>query len=345
MFSFWGAKTTKSREQEKHRKTKKKRMNCSPIVAGKTVTMETCMTGDILQKIKSDYNHTHRDDPIRAQDSKSVLAELKKRLSQCSQEDCWLRQIKDAVLRKKIEKYIYAPKHPKEWKYNPNEWLSNYDIFNVLTQWEDAYPEFEFIGPTFIDFDAQREGSASGTCVERELCKFSLEDQIRAGRKKVAIVFNLDKHTQSGSHWVSLWVDIQDRFIFYFDSAGTKIPPEIARLVSRIREQGNARKRSPIKFRFYENHPMEHQYGNTECGMYSLFFIITMLTGRVMNTVHRADDLLSKDGVRTQLTGRVMNGQTEDRRFRNSNEKIRFFRKHRVPDKYVENLRWQYFNE
>lgn len=316
MFSFWGSRSLKNTKSEKNRsKTKKKRMNCSPVVAGKTVTTETCMTGDILQKIKSEYNHTHRDNPISETDPKAVLKELQKRLSQCSDENCWLRQIKDTTLRKKIEKYIFAPKHPREWKYNPNEWLSNYDIFNVLTQWEEAYPEFEFIGPTFIDFDAPREG-ANGQCVERELCKFSLEEQIRAGRKKVAIVFNLDKHTQSGSHWVSLWVDIEDKFIFYFDSAGSKIPTEIERLVARIREQGMNIKRRPIRFHFYENYPMEHQYGNTECGMYSIFFIITMLSGH-----------------------------TDDKRFRTWRDKVKFFRKTRIPDKYAENLRWQYFND
>jgi len=314
MLSFLGV--TKSKTYKKQNKTRKKRLNCSPIVAGKTVSTETCMTGDILQKIKSDYNHTNRENPIIEQHPKAILRELRKRLNQCSQEDCWLRQIKDEALRKKLEKYIFAPKHPREWKYNPNEWLSNYDIFNVLTQWEDAYPYFEFIGPTFIDFDApQNENQQNSECVERELCKFSLSDQIKRGFKKIAIVFNLDKHTQSGSHWVSLWIDIKDGYIFYFDSAGAKIPMEIMRLVSRIRSQGKSLKK-PIQFRFYENHPMEHQYGNTECGMYSLFFIITMLTD-----------------------------ETEDRKFRGWKEKIQFFRKHRIPDKYAENLRWKYFND
>jgi len=310
MFSFLGASTKRKIKQNK---TRKKRLNCSPIVAGKTISTETCMTDNIIQKIKSEYNHTHRDNPIKSQDPKTILKELRTRLSQCSQEDCWLRQIKDTNLRKKIDKFIFAPKHPREWKYNPNEWLSNYDIFNVLTQWEEAYPKFEFIGPTFIDFDSPLNDNNS-QCVERELCKFSLYDQIKAGRKKVAIVFNLDKHTQSGSHWVSLWIDIEDQFIFFFDSAGAKIPKEIARLVSRIKHQGNKLK-TPIRFKFYENYPLEHQYGNTECGMYSLFFIITMLTDR-----------------------------TEDRKFFGWKEKVHFFKKHRIPDKYAENLRWKYFN-
>ena len=32
-----------------------------------------------------------------------------------------------------------------------------------------------------------------------------------------------------------------------------------------------------IQFTFDQNHPVEHQFGNTECGIYSLFFIIYML--------------------------------------------------------------------
>ena len=30
-------------------------------------------------------------------------------------------------------------------------------------------------------------------------------------------------------------------------------------------------------FKFDQNYPVEHQYGNTECGVYSIFFIAHML--------------------------------------------------------------------
>ena len=32
-----------------------------------------------------------------------------------------------------------------------------------------------------------------------------------------------------------------------------------------------------IDFKFDQNYPVEHQYGNTECGIYSIFFIAHML--------------------------------------------------------------------
>jgi len=315
----------------KKRQTKKTyhnalKTNCSPIVDGKTVTDDTCFTSDILTQIKSDYNHVNKTNPITFTDTKDILKELRKRLSQCSKEECWLSQIKDTALKKKIESYVFAPKHPAEWNYNPNEWLSNHDIFNVLVQYENRYSSFEFIGPSFIDFDAKPSESGD-KCVTNELCQFSLKDHLDKNHKNIAVVFNLDKHNQSGSHWVSLFIDIPNQFIFYFDSAGEKIPPEIMVLVKRIQEQGRglnnlrktqkrSQKNNAVRFKFYENWPLEHQYGNTECGMYSLFFIITMLTGK-----------------------------TEDRTFKTAREKINFFKKTRVPDKYVENLRWKYFND
>jgi hypothetical protein len=119
------------------------------------------------------------------------------------------------------------------------------------------------------------------------LCQFSLEKFIKAKKTKIGIVFNLDRYYQSGSHWVSMFIDITNRFIFFFDSADNSIPPEIwtenpedNSLVNRIIRQGKELS-PPIDFTFYNNRGVEHQTGNTECGMYSLFFIITMLTGKI----------------------------------------------------------------
>lgn len=315
--SFFSNFNITSKKKKTIRKTKKNTtLNCSPAVKNKTATNDTCFTPNILLKIKSDYNHTNRTDPIKETEPTKILKELRNRLSRCDKEDCWLRQMKDQVLRKKIQEYVFAPKRPSEWTYNPNEWLSNYDIFNVLTQYEDKYPHFEFIGPSFIDFDKMKDAS-NHTCVSDELCNFSLQHHISKKHEKIAIVFNLDKHTGPGTHWVSLFIDIKQRFIFYFDSAGSKIPKEIMILVKRIQNQG-VKLRKKLHFKFYENYPMTHQYTNTECGMYSLFFIITMLLEKP------ADPSYKKSG---------------------GFNKIHFFKKQRIPDKLVSDLRLKYFNQ
>ena len=53
----------------------------------------------------------------------------------------------------------------------------------------------------------------------------------------------------------------------------------IDKLVKRIIHQGLYLS-TPIQLEFHENQPFIHQRGNNECGMYSLYFIITMLTSR-----------------------------------------------------------------
>ena len=292
---------------------KKQTMVCSPMVNGKTVTDNTCYTKDVLQKLKQEYNKSHKSDPVKTDNPKMIWQELRNRMK-CTKEECWLQTIKDEKMRKQIKEYIFAPQHPKEWNHNPNEWLSNVDIHNVISQYEDSYPNFESIGPSFIDFAAP---SKDDVCVTEELCKFSLKDLMKRKKDKIAIVFNLDKHTGPGTHWVSMFIDINKKFIFYFDSAGAKIPVEIMKLVKTIQEQG-MKLANPIQFKFFQNGPFEHQQGNTECGMYSLFFIITMLT----------DEVTSPNPYK----------------FKNFKDKIVFFKKVRITDKYVENLRGGYFN-
>ena len=77
-----------------------------------------------------------------------------------------------------------------------------------------------------------------------------------------------------------MFIDLQDRFIFYLDSALNPIPQEIENLKNKILKQA-AQVNMPLDFD--TNYPIMHQRGNNECGMYSLFMIITMLTKKVKN--------------------------------------------------------------
>ena len=128
---------------------------------------------------------------------------------------------------------------------------------------------------------------------------------------KIGIIFNLDKHNEPGSHWVSMFVDLSDKFIFYMDSALNPIPEEIISLKNKIIKQAE---HLDIHLDFDNNYPIMHQRGNNECGMYSLFFIITMLTGKVKNKT-----------------------------FKSKKQKIKYFKK-RIPDSYVFQYRDVYFN-
>ena len=253
------------------------KVKCSPKEKDK-INGFTCYTTASLIKMKDLWNLRHPDSKISATDPKQVHRELEQHMSKvCNKESCWLKQ---HFVSGKIDGEMlgaFAPVAPKEWKKNPNEWLSSVDITNVMKQYEKAYKCFEFIGPTPIDFDSKMY---NGQCVWNELCHFSIHEQIKKGKTKIGIIFNTDPHTEGGQHWISMFINIKKKQIFFFDSAGDKVPSEIKRFADRVIEQGK-KLDEPIHFHFDQNYPVEHQYGNTECGVYSLYFIIYMLEDKI----------------------------------------------------------------
>ena len=108
---------------------------------------------------------------------------------------------------------------------------------DVMKQYENTYKCFEFIGPSPIDYD---EHLAYGECVWEELCKFSLQDNIKRKKTKIGIIFNLDNHNQEGSHWVALFINIKKKEIYYLDSYGEKIPKQIKKFANKVITQANA---------------------------------------------------------------------------------------------------------
>jgi hypothetical protein len=307
---------TKNNKNLMHRKLNNKTfkmMNCSPMHEDQRISKYSCYTKPILIKIQQEYNKHHPTNQIHASNAIELWHKLKNQFTTCSKEDCWLQEIKDVSVRKNIDEYIFAPKHPPEWNDNPNEWLSNIDIEKVLVQYQKKYKKFIMLGPTTIDFDS-KPAELNHKCVEERLCKFSLEEYVKKGKTKIGIVFNLDKFDESGSHWVSMFIDVDEQIIFYFDSANDKIPDEMKKLVDRIKTQGLYLKK-PVHFKYYDSARARHQMGSTECGMYSLFFIITMLTSK-----------------------------SESNKKMTMKDKIRLFTKKSIPDKYVEKYRKIYFN-
>jgi len=284
-------KLTKFKRMKNKYKTKKhdyknfsfKKLRCSPKEKNK-INSFTCYTNDSLYKLRDQWNKNHSDKLIKTNDPKEIHSLLSSYLNNvCKTESCWLKQNKDFG---KISEDIFdsfAPESPSEWKSNPNEWLSSVDIDKVMNQYKKAYKCFEFIGPSPIDFDTK---TSHGECVWNELCNFSLANQIKKGKNKIGIIFNTDPHNKSGSHWISLFINIKKKVIFFFDSVGTKPSKEIMKLVNRIIDQGH--KLNPkINFKFENNNGVEHQYKNTECGIYSLFFIIHMLQDKTSENFYK----------------------------------------------------------
>ena len=263
--------------------SKQKKIKKINVKIIKSVTSESCFTIDALRKIATKWNETHpqmKIDFTTITTGKTLWNAINNVMKyKCNDELCWLKQefIKDSYLQKELLKN-FKPFMPKTWTENPREWLNTIDIRDVMNQYEIKYPDFEFIGPVPMDFDTK---VGFGECVVDELCKINLDELMKKGKTKIGVIFNLDKHTQSGSHWVAMNCDINRGEICYWDSYGIKPNPEVVVLMNRLKEQASKlNKKLEIKI-----NKVRHQYKNSECGMYCIYFITSLLDGKTFETV------------------------------------------------------------
>jgi len=158
---------------------------------------------------------------------------------------------------------------------DPDKWLDSNDITRCLTQWEESNPEFEFMGPFPIDFAAadpyKRGPDGEKICLMTEMCSLRVTEAIKNGTKAIGIVYNLDPHYKSGSHWVANYIDIPKKRCYYFDSYGMETPKQIATFMKWLATQDPEMR--------LEYNARRLQYKNTECGVYCIYFIIRMLLG------------------------------------------------------------------
>jgi len=282
------------KNQQKTKKRRKKVLTrkdkCSPKKNGDQLEF-TCYTKKALNEMKDLWNARHPDGKIIQDRPYDIWLALRDNMKNtCNRESCWMKQKWSKSNLSKEAKKSFAPTQPSIWKRKPNEWLTSIDILNVMKQYEDKHGDFDFIGPSPIDFDTHK---MHGECVWDELCKFSLNKQKKDGKKKIGIIFNLDPHDKPGSHWVAAYIDMYKKEIYYFDSYGDRTPSKIKTFVKRIEKES---KQFGKKYKFKVN-KKRHQYGDSECGMYCLHFIIEMAKGtsfEKFQKIRHTDSLMTK---------------------------------------------------
>lgn len=194
-----------------------------------------------------------------------------------NEEHCLLDKVPlDENKKKELRKEYLRPKKPKAWEADPDMWLDNYNIMHVMKQYEEAFPWFRFLGVFPIDFSAPDPYKHNSTpqCLYKETCNLKLKEEYNNGVRGIGMIFNLDPHYKGGSHWVGLYINLQNinkPFVGYFDSYGYKVPSLIARLMRSLKLQISTCELGYNARRF--------QYGNSECGMFSMYFIICMING------------------------------------------------------------------
>ena len=251
--------------------TRKKRLQAGPKVCHPRVHSRSgeCLPNDTIKQIATSLGAPKEYNGVK-------LRHWMTRRTRCRSERCWLEKVPmDGGKKKELVKQYFRPTMPDSWTNDPDEWLDSNNIGDVIKQYEEVYPHFKFYGTNPIDFAApdpyNKEAAAQNKCLQDEICKMSLSDLKAQGKTKLGFVYNLDPSNKGGSHWIASFTDIPGHKTYYFDSYGMAPPPQIARFMRSLTLQDPKMKLAYNSRRF--------QYGNSECGMYCLYFLIRMLKG------------------------------------------------------------------
>lgn len=233
------------------------------------------LDADEVENLRRVYNSEHPGEPpIKIGSIRTVWSSIRKRLHKlCKGSD-------ECVVQSMIQK----PKAPDSWLKNNNEWLSSLDIDAIEKEYSRVFSNYYYVGAIPIDFDKR---SNLGSCLVSSLCSLDIKSLYKKGYTQIGIIFNTDVSTGSGKHWVALFCDIRSELeyprITYFDSYSNMPEKEIQRLMKRWKEQWDITgiHSKPMETSYNK---VRHQYQDSECGMYSVYFHYCCLLGISMNT-------------------------------------------------------------
>jgi hypothetical protein len=253
----------------------------------------SCFTLKELHSIAIDYNKKNPKNKIKLSDSKeNMVNELTNILKkECSDQTCW-PSLKFISNQEDLQD-VFKPNGPA----GQYDWLSTTEINEGMERYIDLFPEFLFVGAVPIDIEDLEQFGVKN---------LNYNKLAKKGKTKIGIVYNLDEHYKSGSHWVSFYIDTANKKIYYSDSAGRPPEQRIKRLVKKLAEswyEEDVGKKVNLPLNSYMNesgrniieekygikfNETQHQFGGSECGIYAMNFIIRLLRGDDFDDIHKS---------------------------------------------------------
>ena len=184
-----------------------------------------------------------------------------------------------------LKKSIFRPEGPDK----QFEWMDSVRMKIVMKQYEDLYHKFKFLSCVPLDF----ENFPS----VYKLTNIDYEKLENEGKTRFGIIINSDRHTGGGQHWFMMFYDLEKGEIYFIDSCAN--PP--ARYGKEIDIFVNGIKNYLISKGFkedeivYKYNKIQHQYKNTECGVYSMYYILQFLKKKTFKEI--TENILSDDDV------------------------------------------------
>ncbi len=237
-----------------------------------------------VERLRTVYNKEHsKETPIEKGDSEQVWDSLQSRLR---------AKCKTGRAECIVASLLKRPKAPSDWALNRYEWLSSDDIDAIEKNYQEVFSDYFYVGTVPIDFDLKNE---TRQCLVSALCAMKLPELYKKGKQRIGIVINTDPHDGPGQHWVAVFCDIRPELEYprftYFDSYAMHPEPEIRKLMKRWKEQWDATgiHKKPMKLTYNKT---RHQYKDSECGMYCLYFHYACLMNLPMDT-RMPDDVIN----------------------------------------------------
>lgn len=252
---------------------------CSPTRLEQKERTGTCLTIEELRSVAALYNKKNPNTPIPMaafKNHSNLVRHLDRRFKRkcpSKADHCWIEQDEVRELYNSLEQN-YRPQKPTEWqgKSKSRMWLNTFDILEVMKQYQDN--EFKFLGVFPVDFNQTKNNQ----CIVKNMCSFNAQELIQQGYKHFGIVFNLDKHNEPGSHWVATYCNMDPsskKFgVCYYDSGGIKPPKYIKEFIKDVRDQVVQHHKDKGSTFCTKYNNTRHQFLNTECGIFSMIFII-----------------------------------------------------------------------
>ena len=248
---------------------------CAPANEGNELT---CIRKKELIELSKSFNETMNDGKIDGDeidingDTGYLVDSLYNRLfSVCGNDQkCWASE-KSPLIHKlsdgtkmELKNYTWRATGPHD-----NTWLNTTNINKVMKQYERKYPEFLFMGAVPVDIQD----------LDKTFKDPPFKSMITDNIYKIGVVYNLDEHYKSGSHWVALFSNLKTGKTYYIDSYGIIPEKRIINFMqkcARFYQKNEMNNNNNVKPTLWYN-KLRHQYGGSECGVYSINFILKLI--------------------------------------------------------------------
>ncbi len=112
---------------------------------------------------------------------------------------------------------------------------------------------------------------------------------IGGGIKRMGVVFNTDVSTGPGQHWIAFYMEFNKKKaeLNFFDSYGDEPQKNIKQFMIQMAEKFD---KEGIKPTIIYN-DKRHQYGGSQCGVFSMNFLLERLNGTSMYEISQINIL------------------------------------------------------